>query len=212
MQNAIPNYLLSSSLFSTQELRIDDKNLKITTLSMKNVSKTIPLDLIDSEAKVSAAPNSQLLIFSFVCAVAGVLFFLSSVGADLYAPKSFASIFMLFSIGALITAFNKKSAIYTFFYENSTSPLFSLRESESSHHLVKTFVDELTQKVAESKRMSEEKLDDNEFTDRLDYLYNHDMVTDIAYQRIKNKINEKLHGIKTKEHLAEVIYLPVKKA
>lgn len=218
-QTAIQHLIYNCSLLSSQELKIDDDdNLRISKFSFsKKTSNTIPLDLIEAKPKITQQPDMQLFVFSILSFVASVALYLASTNTNLISGQVIASIFFAFSLLSFVASFKRPTTIYNFFYANTSICLFKLNESKTNNQLVSTFVNQLKQRITEVKEVNPEKndyktgfIEETEFTDHLNFLYNHGMLNDVTYEIINNTINEKLYGIKPQQHLADVILLPVK--
>lgn len=218
--------LYYNSLLSSRLLKIDtNDNLQIVELSpLKNRNEVIPLDLIDAKPRITNKPDSQLMLFGIVSALASALFFISSIYANQPWSMAFAALFLLSSIGAIFTAFKKFTTVYIYQFANTNTPLFTLRESFSENEQIKTFTDTLNERITNlSEESIEESTDNNsnkstdknddkhsQYANHLDFLYNHGVINDVLYKRINRKINEKIFGIDDLEPLGNIIHFPVK--
>ncbi len=213
-QKSIPNYLLISSLFTTQELKINDnKELEVNKLSVNKASvNNIPLDLIETEPKITTKPSYQLLLLSILVGLSSIAFYFTTVKSTVFPVYIISGVFLLLAITTAVLAFKKRVTTYTFFYENSKTHLLTLHDSGTDTPLIENFIIQLKNAIGNAKETYSVSINEGEFTHHLDYLYNHDMVTDIAYQRIKNRINNKVLGVEEEVKLADVIYLSMKNA
>ena len=215
--NRYANMLHTSTLWSSQEIKLDsDNNLSVTQLSFRHKrSNTIPLDLIEANPKVSQKPDTQLLGFSLACMLATVVFTVTALNINPSASLALVLpvIFAGFSLAALIFAFKQHTRSYHFYFANTSTRIFKLEESSQNRQIIRAFVRQLSEKIAQLKQKQPISIDgDAEFTQHLDFLYNHGVVNDVVYERINQRINEKVNGYEPEVHLAEVIPLPIKKA
>jgi len=214
------NFIYNSSFLSSQELRVDKKNnLKISTFSLtKNESNTIPLDLIEAMPKITKYPNMAISFVATACVIASASLYLSAFNTGLISAQIVAT--LLLSVGIISFAFSLTKPIitYSFSYKNTSIDLFKLRCSSRNDEHIQRFVEQLIQRIENIDSNTLENVKshninnlESDFIGHLDFLYNHGMVNDIVYDRISDKINEKIYGIKPhKLELAEVILLPVK--
>lgn len=205
----------SSSLFSSQEYKIDSGNLHITDLSLgKSDKEVIPLDLIDPQPKTTKKNNEQLIWASISCFIIGMLFILLSLSMNIQQILGLA--FIGISAILLIASLKLQTISYTYYYANTTTHLFTIQDSQSGDiDHAKRFIKSLNQRIIkphwEYQRNSQEE-NHTVFLQHLDYLYNYGVVTDIQYKRIHEKINAKIFGINVKKQpqkTADIIALPV---
>lgn len=207
----------SCHFFSSQEYRIDSGNLKITDLSLgKNNREVIPLDLIDPKPKIAKTNDPQLILASIISFIIGTLFIILAYSINI--PVQQVLGFGLIGISAifLISSLRLQTTSYTYFYANTTTQLFTISEAQSCNsENAKKFIEALNNRLVKPKVMKSERKKNrethNEFVYHLDFLYNHNVLNDIQYDRMKDKINEIVYGIKKDRTLADVIHLPVTK-
>lgn len=218
-QFALKNLFYSNSLISSQELKIEsENNLTISTRSLnKNNSRTIPLDLIETEAQISKKPDTQLILFSMVNFVASIVFYFSSPIINSIIGQIITSVFLVISLLSLAASYKRPTTTYTFFSADSNAHLFSIHEPKSKNKLLATFITHLKQRIIDAKEIKKEKtvfdFEENnfsEFTEHLDFLYNYGVVNDATYEILANRIDEKVYGTRPETHLADVILLPVR--
>ncbi len=218
MQSSIlQNILYNRSFWSNQEIQVSkDNNLHITTCAFSKLDKNIiPIDLIEPQSTVKFKPDTHLIMFTVVSFFAALAFAipLPLASINLAISLSFSLVFTGMGIASLIAAYKRSTRTYGFYFANTTTQVFTLRESEQNKEAIQSFISKLTQQIEALKSSKPITIDGNvEFSQHLDFLYNHGVVNDVFYERINHNIYEKVNGIEPKEHLAEVILLPVKKA
>ncbi|HIP94488.1 MAG TPA: hypothetical protein EYH20_04020 [Leucothrix sp.] len=189
----------SSSVFSSQEYKIDSGNLHITDLSLgRNDKEIIPLDLIDPEPRISKKNNEQLVWASIATFTIGLLFIVLSMSVNAMMQQTLG--FGLLGISAIlfIASLKLQTTSYTYYYANTATHLFTINEpqsSESDH--AKKFVQSLNQRINKpnlSFQRKTKKENYSDFLEHLDFLYNYGVLTDNQYERIHSKINVKIYG------------------
>ncbi len=222
--------LYYNTLLSSQVFKIDSKdNLQIVELSpLKNRNETIPLDLIDSEPKVSNKFDNQLVAFSLISALAACGFLFSAIYTSQLWAIPFSILFLLTSLTTAYASYRKKTTTYSYQFMDTNTRLFSLHESFSANKQVEMFVHALNERInkahneqddlsvesdlqhSEDDGSISDEAKQSQFTKHLDFLYNHGVVNDALYKRIDRKINEKVFGFKIEETETNVINFPVK--
>ncbi len=206
----------SCSLFSSQEYRIDSGNLKITDLSLgKNNREVIPLDLIDPKPKISKTNDRQLIWASIISFIIGSLFIILAFSINIPIQQILGISLIGISAVFFIASLKLQTTSYTYFYANTTTQLFTINEAQSCDaENAKKFVQSLNQRLVKPKVVistrKQNQRDHLEFIHHLDFLYNHNVVNDIQYERMRDKINEIIYGIKKENVSANIIQLPIK--
>lgn len=203
------------SLFSRQEYSIDSGNLSILDISLgKNNKETIPLDLIDPQPKISKTKDRQLVFASIISLVIGIVFIILATTINVPIQQFIGFCFIAVSALFLMSSLKLQTTRYSYYYANTTTPLFTIDEARSdSNENAKEFISSLNKRLKKPKVIVNSRKSDrknyNEFMNHVDFLYNNKILNDVQYDRMQEKVNEVVYGIRKAKKMANVIQLPL---
>lgn len=234
MKQSNSNYsLIVNSLLSSKELLINHNNeLQITECSSFNHSKkVIPLDLINSQAKLSSRPDIQWLLFGMVNIFAAGLFLTLALSQQISFPLVLTATFTILTFLSVYASLKFKNIIYTYQFKESDINLFSLTSNDLNADQINDFVSRLNDEITtcSEKHVSGEP-GNNEFSneaisaannhhsellnhqiqnysEHLDYLHKEGIINDVLLERLQQQVHNKVYGITNTLPKANVVPL-----
>jgi len=228
------NYsLIVNSLLSSKELLINHNNeLQITECSsFKNSKKLIPLDLINSQAKLSSRPDIQWLLFGMVNFFAAGLFLTLALSQQISFPLVLTATFTILCLLSVYASLKFKNIIYTYQFKESDINLFSLTGNDLNADQINDFVSRLNDEIMTSSNKHESEkssIDDyaNEatsladkhhsdflnhqienYSEHLDYLHKEGIINDLLLERLQQQVHNKVYGISDTLPKADIVPL-----
>jgi hypothetical protein len=220
-ENTFLESLRYSSLFSNQTFEIDSQNnLHITDLSaIKQRNDIVPLDFINPQPISKKHLNKPLMLLALASALVSSALFASTIFMGQLWAVTFAIVFWVFGMATLSASFKNRTTIYQYKFANTETLLFSLSEPATQNKQVKLFTDALNKRIinlneqnevnsraevdeesaiqldtVESPNEMDSYLEDkqSQYTEHLNFLFNHGIVDEVLYKRLNKKINQQI--------------------